>query len=180
MSPPTAPATQLKQTTGKKVRAASRDVRGSKRSNTRPPLHLPSTSFTVGASSGRARRGVKTIVGVYSTTIENHSCQALESFRSNVAGRFGIGFPQARSAPELFRSNSEDAFPVQETITARRATPVCASCARRCMMAAEPRIASSPGANISSITITANSVSVARDTASSALVASVTDQPWPK
>eukprot|EP00964_Phaeocystis_antarctica_P066079 scaffold39912_cov62-Phaeocystis_antarctica.AAC.5 len=46
-------------------------------------------------------------------------------------------------------------------------------------MAAEPRIASSPGAKISSITIRANSVSFARDTASSALVASVTDQSWP-
>tara|TARA_B100000780_G_scaffold267901_1_gene225363 strand:+ start:670 stop:816 length:147 start_codon:yes stop_codon:yes gene_type:complete len=48
------------------------------------------------------------------------------------------------------------------------------------MMAAEPRIASSPGAKISSITMSANSVSVASDSASSALDASVTDQPWPK
>eukprot|EP00964_Phaeocystis_antarctica_P060612 scaffold36145_cov69-Phaeocystis_antarctica.AAC.6 len=47
-------------------------------------------------------------------------------------------------------------------------------------MAAEPRIASSPGAKISSITISANSVSMASVRASSALVASVTPQPWPK
>eukprot|EP00964_Phaeocystis_antarctica_P032829 scaffold18606_cov60-Phaeocystis_antarctica.AAC.2 len=102
------------------------------------------------------------------------------SFCISLFVKFGIGFPQTRLAPDSFRPTNEDAFPVHETITARRATPVRASCARRCMMAAEPRIASSPGAKISSITTTANSVSVARDTASSAVVASVTDQPWPK
>ena len=42
--------------------------------------------------------------------------------------KLGIGFPQTRSAPEFLRSTSEDgAFPVQETITARRAAPACAS-----------------------------------------------------
>ena len=35
--------------------------------------------------------------------------------------KFGIGFPQTRSAPDSPRLVSEDAFPVQETMTARRA-----------------------------------------------------------